>query len=74
MTDPGEAPPPSTIIVNYLDTSNDTATVTLTTDQVSALSIGLLVFLSATFTVFVPWSRVIMIQNVDSGSMPEWPR
>jgi hypothetical protein len=74
MTDPGEAPPPSNIIVNYIDATNTATVAELTTDQVQPLAAGLLVYVTTTLTVFVPWSRVIMIQNVDGGGMPEWPR
>jgi hypothetical protein len=71
MTDPA----PDTILVYYLDTNNVTQNTTIPVNQLNPFHSGALVYSGPDSTdpvFFVPWSRILAIENIDGGTMPQF--
>lgn len=77
MTDPGEAPAnPDHVLITYLDANNVSGEINVTVDQLDCSGAGVTLYSPDPLgpIIFVPWPRILMIQNVDGGHMPNLPR
>lgn len=64
------------ILIVYLDPSSAVQSITLSQNDVTVGRVGVLVSVSGLSTgvvIFVPYSRILAMENVDGGTMPTFP-